>query len=67
MTIHARVGTAAEGDGNGNIWHYVAATGYSGFGSVIGYLDSSPLGANGYSFANASLFATLMSGYGMIW
>jgi len=59
--------TAAEGDANGNIWHYVTATGYSGYGSVIGYLDPSPLGANGYSYANASLFAALMSGFGMIW
>jgi hypothetical protein len=59
--------TAAEGDANGNIWHYVTATGYSGYGSVIGYLDPSPLGANGYSYANATQFATLMSGYGMIW
>lgn len=59
--------TAAEGDANGNIWHYVTATGYSGYGAVIGYLDPSPLGANGYAYANATQFQTLMGGYGMIW
>ena len=58
--------TADEGDADGNIWHYVTATGYSGYGAVIGYLDPSPLGANVYTYANASQFQSLMSGYGMI-
>jgi len=45
----------------------LAATAFTGYGSVIGYLDPSPLGAGGYSYKDASAIATMMSGYGMAW
>jgi hypothetical protein len=61
--------TSAEGDTTTehNIWHYVSATGYTGYGAVIGYLDTSSIGSPGYNTNNATFFATLTNGYGLIW
>lgn len=60
--------TAGEGDQFGNIWHYVSATGYSDYGNVVGYLDTSSLGSPGYNVNYATVFATMTSGgYGLIW
>jgi len=51
-----------------DVWHYVTEMGYSQYGAAVHYVDTFSNGSPGYNYnIGASTFASLMSGYGMIW